>query len=85
MSQDSSVIFHIFLGIGLILLVISAIVFYYHFTFYQKDAVHTEGVIVDTVWHSVILNDVDDNGSWYPVVAFRPARLHANFQFECQR
>ncbi len=36
MSQDSKVLSRAFLGIGLILLVISAIIFYYHFTFYQK-------------------------------------------------
>ncbi|GDR39276.1 inner membrane protein [Escherichia coli] len=32
MSQDSKVLSRAFLGIGLILLVISAIIFYYHFT-----------------------------------------------------
>ena len=31
MSQDSKVLSRAFLGIGLILLVISAIIFYYHF------------------------------------------------------
>ncbi len=36
MSQDSKVLSRAFLGIGLILLVISAIIFYYHFYFYQK-------------------------------------------------
>ena len=45
--------------------------FYYHFTF-TKSAVHTEGIIVDAVWYNNHSNDVDDNGSWYPVVAFRP-------------
>ncbi len=40
MSQDSKVLSRVFLGIGLILLVISAIIFYYHFTF-TKNAVHT--------------------------------------------
>ena len=44
MSQDSKVLSRAFLGIGLILLVISAIIFYYHFTF-TKSAVHTEGII----------------------------------------
>ena len=48
MSQDSKVLSRAFLGIGLILLVISAIIFYYHFTF-TKSAVHTEGIIVDAV------------------------------------
>ena len=71
MSQDSKVLSRAFLGIGLILLVISAIIFYYHFTF-TKSAVHTEGIIVDAVWYNNHSNDVDDNGSWYPVVAFRP-------------
>ncbi|STE86800.1 inner membrane protein [Escherichia coli] len=70
MSQDSKVLSRAFLGIGLILLVISAIIFYYHFTF-TKSAVHTEGIIVDAVWYNNHSNDVDDNGSWYPVVAFR--------------
>ena len=51
MSQDSRVFFHIFLGIGLVLILISVVVFYNQFT-YSKDAIHTEGVIVDTVWHS---------------------------------
>lgn len=71
MSQDSKVLSRAFLGIGLILLVISAIIFYYHFTF-TKSAVHTEGIIVDAVWYNNHSNDVDDNGSRYPVVAFRP-------------
>ena len=71
MSQDSKVLSRAFLGIGLILLVISAIIFYYHFTF-TKSAVHTEGIIVDAVWYNNHSNDVDDNGSWYPVIAFRP-------------
>ena len=66
MSQDSKVLSRAFLGIGLILLVISAIIFYYHFTF-TKSAVHTEGIIVDAVWYNNHSNDVDDNGSWYPV------------------
>ncbi len=51
MSQDSKVFFRIFLGIGLVLILISVVVFYNQFT-YSKDAIHTEGVIVDTVWHS---------------------------------
>lgn len=51
MSQDSRVFFRIFLGIGLVLILISVVVFYNQFT-YSKDAIHTEGVIVDTVWHS---------------------------------
>ena len=51
MSQDSKVLSRAFLGIGLILLVISAIIFYYHFTF-TKSAVHTEGIIVDAVWYN---------------------------------
>lgn len=54
MSQDSKVFFRIFLGIGLVLILISVVVFYNQFT-YSKDAIHTEGVIVDTVWHPVIL------------------------------
>ncbi len=45
MSQDSKVLSRAFLGIGLILLVISAIIFYYHFTF-TKSAVHTEGSLL---------------------------------------
>lgn len=71
MSQDSKVLSRVFLGIGLILLVISAIIFYYHFTF-TKNAVHTEGIIVDSVWHSSHSSRVGRDGSWYPVVAFRP-------------
>ncbi|HFN4441101.1 TPA: DUF3592 domain-containing protein, partial [Escherichia coli] len=56
MSQDSKVLSRAFLGIGLILLVISAIIFYYHFTF-TKSAVHTEGIIVDAVWYNNHSND----------------------------
>ncbi|HBH4355785.1 DUF3592 domain-containing protein, partial [Escherichia coli] len=37
MSQDSRVFFHIFLGIGLVLILISVVVFYNQFT-YSKDA-----------------------------------------------
>ncbi|STL22171.1 inner membrane protein [Escherichia coli] len=77
MSQDSKVFFRIFLGIGLVLILISVVVFYNQFT-YSKDAIHTEGVIVDTVWHS-------SHSRWF-VVSRRclstDARLHANFQFE---
>ncbi|MGU4403586.1 DUF3592 domain-containing protein [Escherichia coli] len=39
---------------------------------YSKDAIHTEGVIVDTVWHSSHSHRTGKDGSWYPVVAFRP-------------
>ena len=64
MSQDSKVLSRAFLGIGLILLVISAIIFYYHFTF-TKSAVHTEGIIVDAVWYNNHSNDVDDRVNVY--------------------
>lgn len=71
MSQDSNVLSRSFVGIGLVLLVISVVIFYNQFT-YTKNAMHTEGVIVDVVWYNNHSNDVGDNGSWYPVVAFRP-------------
>lgn len=71
MSQDSNVLSRSFVGIGLVLLVISVVIFYNQFT-YTKNAMHTEGVIVDAVWYNNHSNDVGDNGSWYPVVAFRP-------------
>ncbi|HGW6449849.1 TPA: DUF3592 domain-containing protein, partial [Escherichia coli] len=71
MSQDSKVFFRIFFGIGLVLILISVVIFYNQFT-YSKDAIHTEGVIVDTVWHSSHSHRTGKNGSWYPVVAFRP-------------
>ncbi len=73
MSQDSRVFFRIFFGIGLVLILISVVIFYNQFT-YSKDAIHTEGVIVDTVWHSSHSHShrTGKNGSWYPVVAFRP-------------
>ncbi|EFB2825365.1 DUF3592 domain-containing protein [Escherichia coli] len=71
MSQDSNVFSRSFVGIGLVLLVISVVIFYNQFT-YTKNAMHTEGVIVDAVWYNNHSNDVGDNGSWYPVVAFRP-------------
>ena len=45
MSQDSKVFFRIFFGIGLVLILISVVIFYNQFT-YSKDAIHTEGVIV---------------------------------------
>ena len=45
MSQDSKVLSRAFLGIGLILLVISAIIFYYHFTF-TKSAVQDRKSVV---------------------------------------
>ena len=38
MSQDSKVFFRIFLGIGLVLILISVVVFYNQFT-YSKDAI----------------------------------------------
>ncbi len=71
MSQDSKVFFRIFFGIGLLLILISVVIFYNQFT-YSKDAIHTEGVIVDTVLHSSHSHRTGKNGSWYPVVAFRP-------------
>ena len=71
MSQDSKVFFRIFFGIGLVLILISVVIFYNQFT-YSKDAIHTEGVIVDTVWHSSHSHRTGKDGSWYPVVAFRP-------------
>ncbi len=81
MSQDSRVFFRIFFGIGLVLILISVVIFYNQFT-YSKDAIHTEGVIVDTVWHSSHSHRTGKNGSWYPFVSSSDARLHANFQFE---
>ncbi len=51
MSQDSKFLSRSFLGVGLVLILISVVIFYKQFT-YSKDAIHTEGVIVDTVWHS---------------------------------
>ena len=70
MSQDSRVFFRIFFGIGLVLILISVVIFYNQFT-YSKDAIHTEGVIVDTVWHSSHSHRTGKNGSWYPVVSIR--------------
>ena len=63
MSQDSRVFFRIFLGIGLVLILISVVVFYNQFT-YSKDAIHTEGVIVDTVWHSSHSEKAEINNPW---------------------
>ena len=83
MSQDSKVFFRIFLGIGLVLILISVVVFYNQFT-YSKDAIHTEGVIVDTVWHSSHSQSHVGN-RWFVVSRHclsTDARLHANFQFE---
>lgn len=40
MSQDSKVFFRIFFGIGLVLILISVVIFYNQFT-YSKDAIHT--------------------------------------------
>ena len=71
MSQDSRVFFRIFHGIGLVLILNSVVVFYNQFT-YSKDAIQTEGGIVDTVWHSSHSHRTGKNGSLYPVVAFRP-------------
>ena len=71
MSQDSKVLSRAFLGIGLILLVISAIIFYYHFTFTKSAFIQKESLLMP-FWYNNHSNDVDDNGSWYPVVAFRP-------------
>ena len=57
MSQDSKVFFRIFLGIGLVLILISVVVFYNQFT-YSKDAIHTEGVIVDTETKTTCQGDI---------------------------
>ncbi len=62
MSQDSNVLSRSFVGIGLVQLVISVVIFYNQFT-YTKNAMHTEGVIVDAVWYNNHSNDVGDNGS----------------------
>ena len=62
MSQDSNVLSRSFVSIGLVQLVISVVIFYNQFT-YTKNAMHTEGVIVDAVWYNNHSNDVGDNGS----------------------
>ena len=46
MSQDSKVLSRAFLGIGLILLVISAIIFYYHFTFTKSAVIQKESLLM---------------------------------------
>lgn len=46
MSQDSKVLSRAFLGIGLILLVISAIIFYYHFTFTKARFIQKESLLM---------------------------------------
>lgn len=46
MSQDSKVLSRAFLGIGLILLVISAIIFYYHFTFTKSAFIQKESLLM---------------------------------------
>ena len=69
MSQDNQILSRVFPGVGLILLLISIVIFYNQFT-YSKNTVHTEGIIVDTVWHNS--RQIGNDGSWHPVVAFRP-------------
>lgn len=46
MSQDSKVLSRAFLGIGLILLVISAIIFYYHFTLPKARFIQKESLLM---------------------------------------
>ena len=54
MSQDSKVFFRIFFGIGLVLILISVVIFYNQFT-YSKDAIHTKASLLIPSGTPVIL------------------------------
>ncbi|WP_044177509.1 DUF3592 domain-containing protein [Phytobacter massiliensis] len=71
MQQDAKVFRRIFTALGIVMLLIAAAIFYSQFHD-ARDAVHTEGLIVDTVWRNHHPDRVDSSGTCFPVVAFRP-------------
>ena len=71
MQQDAKVFRRIFTALGAILLLIAAAIVYSQFRD-ARDAVHTDGLIVDTVWRNNHPRSVGNSGAWFPVVAFRP-------------
>jgi hypothetical protein len=78
MQQDAKVFRRIFTALGAILLLIAAAIVYSQFRD-ARDAVHTDGLIVDTVWRNNH-NSVGNSGAWFPVVAFRPTQYTLVFE-----
>lgn len=74
MKQDGKVLYYIFLSIGIVMMLISAAIFYYQYRA-TSNLIHTTGVIVDTEWrrgNPHARGTKRNKATWRPVVAFRP-------------
>jgi hypothetical protein len=74
MKQNSKVLYYIFLTLGIVIMLISAAIFYYQYRS-TSTSIHTTGVIVDTEYRRNNPNAVRskrNKATWHPVVAFRP-------------
>ncbi|HID8916617.1 TPA: DUF3592 domain-containing protein [Klebsiella michiganensis] len=74
MKQDSKVLYYIFLSLGIVMMLISAAIFYYQYRS-TSHFIHATGVIVDTEWRRGNPNargTKRNKATWRPVVAFRP-------------
>lgn len=59
------------MAIGFGLMMISGIIYFHQYQ-HIANSVHREGVIVDTQWHKTVSRRVGSEGSWHPLIAFRP-------------
>lgn len=74
MKQDGKVLYYIFLSIGIVMMLISAAIFYYQYRS-TSNVIHTTGIIVDTELRRSNPNAKGtkrNKATWRPVVAFRP-------------
>lgn len=74
MKRDGKVLYYIFLSLGIVMMLISAAIFYYQYRS-TSNVIHTTGIIVDTEWRRGNPNAIGskrNKPTWHPVVAFRP-------------
>lgn len=76
MKKNDRTLYYIFLILGLVMIFISAVIYYYQ-RHSIGNVIHTTGIIVDTQQRKpnpYRRNSVSRNAkSWFPVVAFRPS------------
>ncbi|EPK5523018.1 TPA: DUF3592 domain-containing protein [Klebsiella pneumoniae] len=76
MKKNDRTLYYIFLSLGLVMIFISAVIYYYQ-RHSIGNVIHTTGIIVDTQQRKpnpYRRNSVSCNAkSWFPVVAFRPS------------
>lgn len=85
MKQDGKVLYYIFLSIGIVLMLISAAIFYYQYRS-TSNVIHTTGVIVDTEWRRGNLMQKVRNATRRPGVPLSPfARRRITRSFLNQR